>query len=150
MTVSSAMPIRSPWEVDPDLVLVVACCEFTRAQARRFDLFHGKDGRSIRPAGFVAFYCGGQIDTVGEIAGPPDDGVIVSRHRDLASFAKVMPESGGDPDKSCMLLRLRNVRDIGPIINDKMSKSGKKTAWTQYQGYTTIQRLRKARRTTEL
>lgn len=141
---------RDDWNVDPELVVVVASCLDSREQVRMLGVYQCRNNRSMRPARYLALYAGGVIDTVAEIDGAPEDDVVVSRTRGLSALAKAMPASGDDPDSPRTVLKLKNVRDVGPIVNDKIGKNGKKTAWTQNQGYTTIGRLRKAKRTTEL
>lgn len=145
------MPHRKDWTPDDSLVLVVAACEHSRKQVRDLGLYQCKNHRSMRPARYLALYVAGTVDTLAEIAGPPEDDTIIVKRKDLAALAKLMPESSDDPAEPRTLLRLKNTRELSPpIINDKLSKSGKNTAWTQYQGYTTIDKLRKAKRTTQL
>jgi len=144
------MSFRTPWVADDTLVLVVAAGKGAREQAWRFCIYHSHNRRSFRPAKYLAFYCKGVIDTYAVIDGPPEDDVLIAERPELTDLAKIMPESNGDPWAPHCLFRLKDVKGIGPIVNDKESSSGKGVAWTQKQGYTTIHALRSARRTTSL
>jgi hypothetical protein len=117
-----------------------------RGVARKHLVYVCQDGRSFKPSRWIAFYAFGQIDTLAEVDGVPEDGVVLTQRPDLAALAK----TENDPETPRRLIRLKNVEDIGPIRNDHVDKSGNKTAWVMGQRYTTIDRLRTARITSEL
>ncbi len=72
--------------------------------------------------------------------------MLVHRH-DLQGVAE---ESGHSPYLQRTIIHLRNVNCVGPVVNDKTDKNGRGTAWTQSHRYTTIQKLKAARWTSEL
>jgi hypothetical protein len=144
------MAIRTPWVVDDEQVLVVAAGKGAREQAFRFGIYHSHNRRTFQPTKYIAFYSKGVIDAVAEIDGPPEDDVIIAQRPELAELTRVMPESNGDPWEPHCLFKLKNVRAIGPVINDARDKHGDPTAWTQRQRYTSLARLEQARATSEL
>jgi len=125
-------------------VLVVPASN-ARGIARQFRAYRCQNRRSFKPSRWIAFYANGQIDTYAEIIQPPEDDVIFSRRPDLINLATAM-----DGDTPYRLLRLDNVSEIGPIINDAKDKSGRPVAWVQNQRYTTIDRIRSAKKTSDL
>ena len=69
---------------------------------------------------------------------------------ELRAIAGHMPWTRGGSDERRTIIRLKNVSSIGPIANDKTDRLGRACAWTQRQGYTTIDKLRTAKYTSEL
>lgn len=126
-------------------VLIVPARD-ARGIARQFQVYFCQNQRSFKPSRWIAFYALGQIDTLAEVAGPPEDDVVMTERPDLADLAKIQT----DPDAPRRLFRLKNVTDVGPIINDLRDKGGKNAAWVMGQRYTTIEKLRRARMTSEL
>ena len=126
-------------------VLVVPARD-ARATARRFNVYVCQNRRAFKPSRWLAFYAFGQIDTLAEIEGAPEDDVVMTSRPDLAEVAKTQPE----PEAPRRVLRLGKVEEIGPITNDLQGKMGRAAAWVQSQRYTTIERIRKARFTSEL
>lgn len=72
---------------------------------------------------------------------------MLAHRDDLRGAAE---EAGHSPYLQRTIFRLREVRAVGPVANDKRDKNDRPTAWTQSHRYTTIDRLLKARRTSEL
>ncbi|HYE63034.1 MAG TPA: hypothetical protein VD997_13640 [Phycisphaerales bacterium] len=144
------MAIRKSWVADGAQVLVVAAGKGARDQAVRFGVYHSHNHRTFRPSKYIAFYHKGLIDLIAEIEGPPEDDVIIAQRPELAEWARVMPESNGDPWEPHCLFRLKNVQAIGPVVNNARDKNGDPTAWTQKQRYTTVAQLRSARVTSEI
>ena len=133
------------WPPDPSRVLVVPA-KNARGVAREFRVYKCQNRRTFQPCGWIAFYAHGEIDTLAEIATAPEDDVIIAGHPELGRLARLMP----NPEEPCRVIRLKNVETIGAIKNDLKDASGKATAWVQNQRYTTIERLRNARLTSEL
>lgn len=143
------MPQRTDWQADESRVLVVAGRD-ARDQALKQGIYQCQNRRAFRPSRWIAFYADGRIDTLAEIEGPPEDDVLVANRPDLADVAGDMPWTHGRSNEPRTILRLKNAASVGPIENDKRDRLGRKTAWTQSQGYTTIERLRAAKYTSEL
>jgi len=133
------MSHRDDWRPDDSQVLIVAGRE-ARNQALNEAIYECQNRRGFRPSRWIAFYCDGRIDTMAEIDGPPED--------DVAS-----PGTSGKA-WTCgdlrTVVRLKSVTSIGPIENDKRDRLGRATAWTQRQGYTTIDKLLSANQTSGL
>src|ERR1041384_7775628 len=108
------------WNPDPDLVLVVAGAAGARDQALKYSVYHCQNGRSLRPCKWIAFYAKGQIDTLAEIASPPEDGVIIADLPEFQALAEAMPKSNGNPHEPHTLVRLAKVRSVGPVKNDTL------------------------------
>ncbi len=150
---ASNLGVLEPWggsqgSDSPDAqerVLVVPARD-ARAVARQFRVYVCQNRRAFKPSRWLAFYAFGQIDTLAELEGAPEDDVVMTMREELAELVKTQP----DPESPRRLIRLKNVEDIGPIRNDLQSKTGKTAAWVQGQRYTTIDRVRKAHVTSEL
>ena len=121
------------WLPDESLVLVVAGSVVARKEAEENHRYVCQNRRSFRPSKWIAFYADGQIDLYAEIDGPPEDDVALGRP---------------DEDKNSVF-RLINLRTIGPIVNDQ-SRDGRAVGWTFGHRYTQIDKLLKAKRTSEL
>jgi hypothetical protein len=117
-----------------------------RGVARKYLVYICQNRRSFKPSRWIAFYAFGQIDTLAEVDGAPEDDVVLTLRPELAELAK----SENDPVTPRRLIKLKNIQDVGPIRNDHVDKGGGKTAWVMGQRYTTIGRLRTARATSEL
>jgi hypothetical protein len=126
-------------------VLVVPARD-ARGVALKFNVYVCQNRRTFKPSRWLAFYSFGQIDTLAEIEGPPEDDVVLTSRKEFADLAKTQP----DPDSPRRLIRLKSVEAIGPVQNDLRSRSGDVAAWVMAQRYTTIDRVRKARLTSEL
>ena len=141
------MARRRGWNPEEDRVIVVAAGQAARQQARRDRVYNCQNGRRFQPSRWIAFYANGQIDTIAEIDGAPEDDVMLAHRRDLEHLAA---EAKHSPYQSRTLFKLKSVEPIGPVINDKKDKHGRNTAWTQSQRYTTLSVLRAAKATSEL
>jgi hypothetical protein len=142
------LQILEPWQLDSEAqprVLVVPARD-ARGTALRHQVYLCQNRRTFKPSRWIAFYAFGQIDTLAEIDGPPEDDVEMTKRNDLMELAKTQPE----PETPRRLIRLKNVEQIGPITNDVRNQTGKAGAWVQGQRYTTIDKIRKARFTSEL
>jgi hypothetical protein len=129
----------------PSRVLVVAAKE-ARGVARRYQVYWCQNRRSFKPSRWIAFYSGGEIDTLAEVVGPPEDDVVIAERPEFSEAVAAYPFLR-NPHR---LFRLQNVETIGPIKNDLKDRNGSMTAWTQSQRYTTIEKLRVASRTSDL
>lgn len=133
-----------------DLRVVVVAGRAAREQAKKFGLYWNHNRRSFAPSKWMAFYADGAIDTLAKIDGPPEDDVIFADRPELADLAEDLRRLNVDPNRPRTLVRLRNVTSIGPVANDKTDSLGRRTAWVQSHRYTTIERLRQAKHTSEL
>ncbi len=137
------------WQPDEARVVVVAG-KAARDQALRFGLYWNRNRRSFRPSRWMAFYSNGVIDTLAEIDGPPEDDVIIAARTELSDLAEDLRGRNVDPASPHTLVRLKNVTQLGPVVNDKTDRLGRSTAWAQSQRYTTVEKLRSAKLTSEL
>ncbi len=137
--------LEKNWAPPESRVLVVPAAD-ARGIARQFEVYVCQNKRRFKPCKWIAFYAHGEIDTIADIAKPPEDDVLLPQHPELAGVTKVAPNLGV-PRR---VIRLRNVRSIGPIKNDLKDKNGKATAWVQNKRYTTIESIEKAKFTSEL
>lgn len=74
------------------------------------------------------------------------DDVIVSERPEYKELAATIT----DPETPHRIVKLFNVREIGPIKNDHRDKSGKPIAWVRNQRYTTIDQIERAKTTSQL
>lgn len=139
---------RSAWNPDDSRVLVVGAGRAAREQATRFKVYQCQNRRSFQPCRWIAFYAKGRIDTLATVEGLPADDVIIADRPDLAELVSTM--GSVDPHEPRSLFRLRDVVEIGPILNDQHDKNGRRIAWVQGQRYTTIDKLRAAKHTSDL
>lgn len=137
--------LETTWEPDDSRVLVVPA-KHARGEARRFQVYACQNRRSFKPLKWIAFYAQGEIDTIAEVIAAPEDDVVLTERAEFAELAEVVR----DPTNPRRVLRLSKVRNIGPIKNDLTDRNGKPAAWVQKQRYTTIDRIEKAKVTSEL
>ena len=141
------MPRRRNWQPDPNRVIVVAAGQIARRQATERAIYNCQNRRPFLPARWMAFYADGKIDLLSEIEGAPEDDVMLAHRRDLDRIAE---QSKHSPYLQRTIFHLSNLQSVGPVINDKSDRNGHRTAWTQSHRYTTIAKLKHARRTSEL
>ena len=137
------MPLRDPWNPDTHAVLIVPAGRGARSQAWECRAYHCQNRRAIRPCRWIAFYEKGEIDTLAEIDGTPEDDVIMSARPELAMLAALTRQSNGGPDEPHTLIRLGKPGRVGPI------KNARGDPFQNYR-YTTLDALRSARFTHEL
>lgn len=142
------LQVLETWQLDAEAkarVLVVPARD-ARGIALKFHVYVCQNRRTFKPSRWLAFYSFGQVDALAEIDGAPEDDVVLTGRKDLADLAKTQPE----PASHRRPIRLKNLVSIGPITNDLRSQSGEVAAWVMAQRYTTIDKIRKARFTSEL
>lgn len=144
------MSERRDWQPDGSRVLVVAAGRGAREQADRLNVYQCQNRRSFRPSRWIAFYASGRIDTLAEIADVPNDDVVISDRPELTELSTAMTHWKGNPREPRTLFHLKNITTVGPILNDQTDKNGRLIAWVQGQRYTTIEKLRSAKRTSDL
>ena len=137
---------RVPQGPDAQERVLIVPARDARGVARKHQVYICQNGRSFKPSRWIAFYAFGQIDTLAEVDGVPEDNVVLTSRPELSELAK----TENDPASPRRLIRLKNVEDVGPIRNDLLDKSGDRTAWVMRQRYTTVGKLRAARTTKDL
>ena len=134
----------SPWIPDEELVIVVAG-RWAEPVALRYGLYICQDERSFRPARHMAFCAQGRICYLFEITEPPFN------HCNPENTPLLATIEGYEFDApSHQVMHLNSMREIGPIRNDLVSRTGRGVAYTQGQRYTTLTRILTAHTTSEL
>jgi hypothetical protein len=97
----------------------------------------------------LAFYNNNQIRHVFEIDKAPEDDINLSLSPEFAAYlSKAEPSYSGDLRK---VFTLKNVQNIGPIINDSIDKNGNPCPFTYGQPrYTRLPILQTSARTSQL
>jgi hypothetical protein len=137
------------WRPDTSRVLVVPARAALRT-AREFGLYVCQNRRSFQPSKWIAFYSHGEIAAYAQIDGAPEDDVMLESRPEFASLVEDYRAQDVDLMSPRRVLHLINFADIPPIKNDQVDASGRATAWVQGQRYTTIERLKRATKTSDL
>lgn len=129
-------------------------------QYQKYHAYICQPGRTFQPVQYIAFYCRGSIQPIipriikswdevvyGEKVNDPDlakvvDGVLKDQLATMGISNKVMLLTGPDDPGTLKL--------ASPVINDLKSESGQVVAFTQNQRYVGLERLKKARTTSDL
>lgn len=122
--------------------------------ALKYGFYSCQYGRTFLPTKYLAFYHNNRIKYLFRIEeGPRDIETLESAGIDPQYFEKEKPNyhDFAPEDKRNKFFRLQLVHIFNEEIkNDKMSKSGKRTAYIQNQCYTTIGKMLNAKVTSEL
>src|SRR5689334_2097466 len=132
-------------------VLVVAAGRGAAEQAALFGYYHCQNRRSFRPFEYIAFYTKNAITCYAEVNEGAEHDVVMSERPELRGLAEHTEKNNGDPTERHSLYRLNNVKHLDPpVVNDKIGANGSRVAFTQRHRYTTLDKLRAARTTTDL
>lgn len=137
------------WRPDASRVLVVPARAALRT-AREFGLYVCQNRRSFQPSSWIAFYSHGEIAAYARIGGAPEDDVMLESSPEFARLVDDYRAQDVDTTTPRRVLRLVDLTSIPPIKNDQVDSSGRPTAWVQGQRYTSIERLRRATKTSDL
>lgn len=140
--------IDIPWGSDEETVAIVGG-RFGEDEAISYGVYICQNNRSFRPCRYIAFYKNNRICNVFEIEGEPESDVILAEHAEFSTYlANVDPNHDGEPRK---VFRLKNREILNCVINDKVDKNGNLCPYTYGSNvYTTIEKLRNAKNTSEL
>ena len=133
----------------PDNVVLVVPARRAEHTARTWSIYCCQNHRSFRDADWIAFYTGNAIRLYAKIESVEDD-VAVGELPELREYQALLVARGIKAPPRNKLFRLRDVKDIGPIVNDAVDRNGERTAWCQSQRYTTLRQLLSARKTSDL
>jgi hypothetical protein len=97
----------------------------------------------------MALFKNNAVSRLFQIVGEPKDDVDLRNVEGLKEYvAKEYSHYDGEKQK---VIELVKVEDVGPIINDSTDKNGNPCPYTYGQPrYTNLDRIRKARKTSEL
>ncbi|MFY7734193.1 MAG: hypothetical protein ACOVSR_11975 [Bacteroidia bacterium] len=136
------------WNLNNDSVIIVAG-SWAEGVALNYNYYICQNKRSFKSARYLAFFNNNQIRHVFEIAKAPEDDINLSQRPEFANYiARAEPSYSGDFRK---VFTLKNVQNIGPIINDNIDKNGNPCPYTYGQPrYTKLSTLQRAIRTSQL
>jgi hypothetical protein len=136
------------WDLINDNVIIVAG-SWAEGVALNYNYYICQNKRSFKSARYLAFYNNNQIRHVFEIDKAPEDDINLSLSPEFAAYlSKAEPSYSGDLRK---VFTLKNVQNIGPIINDSIDKNGNPCPFTYGQPrYTRLPILQTSARTSQL
>jgi len=133
------------WSLNNDQVLIVAGGRGYKL-AQQHSIYRCQNERSFRSSRYLAFYDEGKIEEVFEILEPPIDNCTPDNNEILKKTEKDYPIEG-----MARVFKLKSLGKVNSIENNSLSKNGKSVPFTYGQPrYTTIDLLRKAKKTSEL
>lgn len=118
--------------------------------ALEYNFYACQGGRSFKNAKYLAFYYAQRIQYLFEIEKKLENVDIreLKEYVPEEYFAKKEPLY--KPEKRTFF-KLKKIEEFSPAIqNDSFGKTGRRIAFTQGQTYTTLERIRKAKVTSEL
>ncbi len=134
-----------------DKVLIVGGKDFGEKTAIECGKYFSQGNRTFRPSGYIAFYYNHRIEYCFEIIEPPKENQKLMDYQDLFNIIKEKGAENADWVKEPKRIFILGKRvPIQIIHNDKKNRHGDPTAFTYNQTYTTIDKLKKAKLTSEL
>ena len=108
-----------------------------------------QENRSFQPAKYLAFCFHHRIKYLFEIEEVVGESVDLSDIPELDRYLNdIEPEYSKDKRK---VLKVEKVKEFTPEIeNDKTDKNGNRCAFVQCQGYTSLEKINKAKKTSDL
>jgi hypothetical protein len=139
---------RKQWTPDKEKVIVLAGSR-AEGTAVAYGYYICQNHRQFQNAAYIAFFRDDRISLLFSIVGDPIDDADLRSIDDLKEFlSKERPDYDGEKQK---VFKLSNKDEIGPIQNDSIDKNGNPCPYTYGQPrYTSLERIRKARVTSEL
>lgn len=157
-------------------VLIIPAGKFAKTHGQHYYAYICQANRSFQPSAYLAYYLSGAIDTnVPKILGYVNSFHLLNDNPNTANIEIVDPtismgylqqrladlqqqvinEKWENVDYHKIFLLSKNADEgtislKAPVTNDKKSSSNKNTAFLQKQRYTNIDRLQKAKTTTDL
>jgi hypothetical protein len=136
------------WDLNNDNVIIVAG-SWAEGVALNYNYYICQNKRSFKSARYLAFYNNNQIRHVFEIVKAPEDDINLSLRPEFATYLiNAEPGYSGDLRK---VFTLKNVQNVGPIINDSLDKNGNPCPYTYGQPrYSKLPTLQTSARTSQL
>jgi hypothetical protein len=118
--------------------------------ALRYSHYICQNKRGFRPSKYVAFYNNSRIQYLFEIIEPPKDDVDLAHVPELGDYLQRVGQDY-EPGTLAKVFKIKFLQEVGPIINDTTDRNGNPCPYTYGQPrYTTLDRLKRASRTSEL
>ncbi len=137
-----------------DRVVIVAGCKFGEEVAKDHGLYFCQNERSIKPSGYIGFYCNKQIEFCFEINKAPQNDQNLLEYEDLFKYFQyknmVDDKKNILDEKYNWIKSPQKIFKLGNRVSMKKIKHEKNTAYTQYQRYTEKSKLINATTTEEL
>jgi hypothetical protein len=108
-----------------------------------------QNNRKFKPARYLTFFNNNQIRYLFEIIGKPEDNINLNTIPELKEFI----ESGDEEKRNNLhtIIKLKFLREIGPIKNDSIDKNGDPCPYTYgITRYTTLDKMEQSKKTSEL
>lgn len=139
---------KRKWTQAKDRVIILAG-SIAEGIAITYGYYICQNGRQFQNAEYIAFFKNNAITRLFKIDGEPRDDVDLRDISDLRDYLeREKPPYYGEKAK---IMKLMEMETITPIMNDSVDKNGNPCPYTYGQPrYTTIERLRAARKTSEL
>lgn len=133
---------------EEDNVIVVGGSSAEKV-ALKYDYYICQENRSFQPAKYLAFCFHHRIKYLFEIEEVVGESVDLSDIPELKCYLHdVEPKYPKDKRK---VLKVKKVKEFTPEIeNDKTDKNGNRCAFVQCQGYTSLEKINKAKKTSDL
>ena len=112
---------------------------------RKSTIYICQNERTFRPSRYIALYNEGRIRYLFELVDAPYHNCNIHNTPILKTVDDL-----DNPEVLRQVIYLRFVANVGPIENDTVDKNGNTQAFTQGHRYTTLERIMKAKRTSEL
>jgi uncharacterized protein involved in tellurium resistance len=134
-----------------DGVMVLAGNEAEEV-ALKFNTYICQNKRNFRDVGYVTFYKDGEVKHLFKIVGGPQDNRNISNDENVKQVYNSDPVRFAHYQKDKFrVFKLEYVSEVGPIKNDSVGKNGQPVPFTYGQPrYTTLERIQKAKVTSEL
>ena len=134
---------------DKDQRVIIVGGRWGEEVAIKYGFYACQKGRFFLPAKYIAFYHQNRIKNLFEIVEGPEDDVVLS-HDNVGD--KYLNEKEPNYDKTPRkFFKLKRINELDHVIeNDKKDKNGNTCAFTYNQRYTTLEKIKNAKKTSDL
>lgn len=119
-------------------------------EALNYHFYACQPNRSFAPSQYIVFYKKGEINHLFKIVGQPISKIEKKDIPEISNSDYADNTENYDPNQEVEYFRLEYVEKLETIQNDTTNSNGKNVAYVQRQRYTTLDKIKKARLTSEL
>ena len=135
---------KQDWNLKNDQVLIVAA-SWAESIALNHRMYICQNNRNFQSSRYIAFYNDGKIEYIYEIVDAPYSNCTLENTPILLTLDQL-----DIPEEPRQVIYIKPFLKVDPIINDTLNKNGKSCAFVQGHRYTTLDRIKKAKKTSEL
>ncbi|TAE59867.1 MAG: hypothetical protein EAZ76_15540 [Nostocales cyanobacterium] len=132
------------WDLNNDQVLIVAA-SWAESIALKHRMYICQNNRHFKSSGYIAFYSDGRIEHIYEIVDAPYNNCTLENTPILRTLDQL-----DIPQEPRQVIYIKPFLEVDPIVNDTLDKNGKPCAFVQGHRYTTLDKIKKAKKTSEL